>query len=167
MEAQAGHRDAESRAAAVRALSTVAYELFPISANPGASSGGTVSGPEAAAVLETYIIRPLLEAAQDYCTDDRCSHIHSFNVSPAKLLHCALQDFYFVGIHYNQERAILLLIAEQALLRHGSSRRDLGPRNCRLYRALLASSASTLQAFSFPALCAGVMWVAGSEKQPS
>ena len=72
VEVQAGHRDAESRAAAVRALSTVAHELFPVSETTGASSGSADSGPNAAAVLEDYVIRPLLEAAQDYCTDDRC-----------------------------------------------------------------------------------------------
>ena len=76
VEAQAGHRDAESRAAAVRALSTVAHELFPVSASAGASSGSADTVPDAAAVLESYVICPLLEAAQDYCTDDRCCHLH-------------------------------------------------------------------------------------------
>ncbi len=72
VEAQAGHRDAESRAAAVRALSTVAYELFPVRPSLEASSGSAGTLPYAAAVMESYVICPLLQGAQDYSTDDRC-----------------------------------------------------------------------------------------------
>ena len=53
-----------------------AHELFPVSARPGASSGSADTSPDAAAVLESHIMRPLLEAAQDYSTDDRCCLLH-------------------------------------------------------------------------------------------
>lgn len=55
-------RDAESRVAAVKALANAAAELFPL--KPEAWT-------EAAAALCDRVLRPLLSAADDYCTDDR------------------------------------------------------------------------------------------------
>lgn len=72
-------RDAESRAAAVRALSSVAQELFPIDAQSRAVLGQDGSEPDANVVLEDSVISPLLEAARDYCTDDRWTASISVN----------------------------------------------------------------------------------------
>ena len=71
VEADASQRDAESRAAAVRALSSVTQELFPVSSQGDSCSASIRADFSAASILERDVIRPLLQAACDYCTDDR------------------------------------------------------------------------------------------------
>ena len=71
VEAEPSQRDAESRAAAVRALSSVTQELFPVSSQTDSCSASIGADFSAASTLERDVIRPLLQAACDYCTDDR------------------------------------------------------------------------------------------------
>ena len=72
VEADPSRRDAESRAAAVRALSSVAQELFPVSRQGEVrDTGSDCSGTDPASTLERDVISPLLRASFDYCTDDR------------------------------------------------------------------------------------------------
>ena len=73
VEIDPSHRDAESRAAAVRALSSVAQELFPVSRPSEACHTSDSPGVDADSVLERVVLGPLLQAACDYCTDDRCA----------------------------------------------------------------------------------------------
>ena len=70
VEADPSQRDAESRAAAVRALSSVAQELFSSKQGEICTVEGR-SGMSKATTLERDVIGPLLRAACDYCTDDR------------------------------------------------------------------------------------------------
>lgn len=74
VEENSKQRDAESRAAAVRALSSVAQELFPFSGHgvvEETNADSSDDAPGAAATLQEQVISPLLLAACDYCTDDR------------------------------------------------------------------------------------------------
>ena len=72
VEADPSQRDAESRAAAVRALSSVAQELFPVSRPSEArDTASDYSGTDVACTLERDVIAPHLRASCDYCTDDR------------------------------------------------------------------------------------------------
>lgn len=71
VEPDPSQRDAESRAAAVRALSSVAQELFPIIRQREVSGGRDESGMSERTILERDVMGPLLQAACDYCTDDR------------------------------------------------------------------------------------------------
>ena len=71
VEADPSQKDAESRAAAVRALSSVAQELFPTSKQREICGGRDDAELSKATILERDVIGPLLQAACDYCTDDR------------------------------------------------------------------------------------------------
>ena len=74
MEENSKQRDAESRAAAVRALSSAAQELFPFSGHgvvEETKTDNSDDAPGAATILQEQVISPLLLAASDYCTDDR------------------------------------------------------------------------------------------------
>lgn len=71
VEADPSQRDAESRAAAVRALSSVAQELFPVSRQGEIGAARGHLGATEATFLERDIMGPILRAACDYCTDDR------------------------------------------------------------------------------------------------
>ena len=74
VEENTKERDAESRAAAVRALSSMAQELFPFSGHAAVEETDADSSDDAlgaATILQQQVISPLLLAACDYCTDDR------------------------------------------------------------------------------------------------
>ena len=157
VEAQTGHRDAESRAAAVRALSAVAHELFAVSVRPRATSGSADLGPE---VLEASVIRPLLEAAQDYCTDDRYCHLHPSQCvrKDSCTVLCRHSSGPGAGYPFVACRAFkhcCALGVSEYILDHETASLVAGT-----LRQHIAGSVITV-------LFAGVMWVAGSEKQPS
>ena len=117
--------------------------------------------PDAAAVLESYVIRPILEAAQDYSTDDRCGLLH-----PSLRVFCKAPVLCDAGILKSRSRLFFLLLQSlQALLPLGRFGMDLRLHDGKLCHTLPASWASMTKSFSFPVLRAGVMWAAGYEKQ--